>query len=67
MAPKKVGPRPTEPPGQATDAAEETVIVDIIEEPVPGVMVVTEFESVRTSDLEAPSPLPEGEESPDLA
>jgi hypothetical protein len=30
-------------------------------------VVVTEFESVRTSGPEAPSPRPEGEESPDLA
>jgi hypothetical protein len=45
----------------AADATEETVIVDIIEEPVLGVMVVTEFESVRTIELEAPSPQPEGE------
>jgi hypothetical protein len=58
---KKVGPRPTELSGQAAEATEETVIVDIVEEPVPGVVVVTEFESVRTSELEAPSPQPEGE------
>jgi hypothetical protein len=54
---KKVGPRPTEPSTKAADAAEETVIVDIVEE----------FGSVRTSGPEAPSPRPEGEESPDLA
>jgi hypothetical protein len=30
-------------------------------------VVVTEFESVRTSGSEAPSPRPEGEQSPDLA
>jgi len=49
------------------EAAEETVIVDTIEERVPGVVVVTEFESVRTSGPEAPSPQPESGESHDLA
>ena len=66
-APKKVGPPATEPSGQAAEATEETVIVDIIEESVPGVVVVTEFESVRTSGPEAPSPQPESGESHDLA
>jgi hypothetical protein len=66
-APKKVGPRPTKSSRRAATATEETVIVDIVEEAVPGVVVVTEFESVRTSGPEAPSPRPEGEESPDLA
>ena len=54
---KKVGPRPSEPSRKAAEATEETVIVDIVEEAV----VVTEFESVRTSGPEAPSPQPEGE------
>ena len=66
-APKKVKPRRTEPSRQAAGATEETVIVDILEESVPGVVVVTEFESVRTSGPEAPSPQPESGESPDLA
>jgi hypothetical protein len=66
-APKKVDPRPTKSSRRAAAATEETVIVDIVEEAVPGVVVVTEFESVRTSGPEAPSPRPEGEESPDLA
>jgi hypothetical protein len=56
-APKKTGPRPTEPPRQPAGATEEAVIVDIIEEPAPGVVVVTEFESVQTT-----TPLPEGGE-----
>jgi hypothetical protein len=64
-APKKVNPRRTEPSTQPAEATEETVIVDIIE--VPGVVVVTEFESVRTRGPEAPSPQPESGESPDLA
>src|SRR5262249_14162936 len=34
---KKVGPRPTEPSAKAAEATEETVIVDIVEEAVPGV------------------------------
>jgi hypothetical protein len=58
---KKVGPRPAEPSTKAAEATEETVIVDIVEEAVPGVVVVTEFESVRTNGPEAPSPQPEGE------
>ena len=48
-APKEAAPRPTEPPRQSAEAPDETVIFDIIEEPVPGVVVVTEFETVRTS------------------
>ena len=64
---KKVGPRPAESSTKAAEATEETVIVDIVEEAAPGVVVVTEFESVRTSGPEAPSPRPEGEESADLA
>jgi hypothetical protein len=64
---KKVGPRPTKSSRRAAAATEETVVVDIVEPVVPGVVVVTEFESVRTSGPEALSPRPEGEESPDLA
>jgi methionyl-tRNA synthetase len=66
-ASKKVGPRPTEPSTKTDEGSEETVIVDIVEETVPGVVVVTEFETVRTSGPEAPSPRPAGEESPELA
>ena len=61
QASKKVGPRPSEPSTKAAETAEETVIVDIVEEAVPGVVVVTEFGSVRTSGPEAPSPQSEGE------
>ena len=64
---KKVGPRPTKSSRRAAAATEETVVVDIVEPTVPGVVVVTEFESVRTSGPGVPSPRPEGEESPDLA
>lgn len=58
-APEKAAPRPTEPPRQAAEAPDETVIVDIIEEPVPGVVVVTEFESVRTNRPETPTSQPD--------
>jgi hypothetical protein len=58
---KKVGPRPTKSSRRAAAATEETVVVDIVEPAVPGVVVVTEFESVRTNGPEAPSPQPEGE------
>jgi hypothetical protein len=61
-APKKAAPR-TEPPRQPAQAFDETVIFDIIEEPVPGVVVVTEFETVRTSKPETPTLQPEGEEN----
>ena len=61
VAPKKVGPRPTKSSRRAVAATEETVVVDIVEPAVPGVVVVTEFESVRTNEPEAPSPQPEGE------
>jgi len=56
-ASKKVGPRPTKSPRRAAAATEKTVIVDIVEQAVPGVVV----------GPEAPSPRPEGEESPNLA
>ncbi len=52
---QKTTPRPAEPPTKAPEAFEETVIVDIVEEPVPGVMVVTELESVQTGRPETPS------------
>ena len=58
---KNVGPRPTEPSTKADEGTEETIIVDIVEQAVPGLVVVTEFESVRTNGPEAPSPQPEGE------
>ncbi len=48
---KKAATRATEPPPQG-DAAAEKVIVDVIEEPVPGVTVVTEFEATRVQGSE---------------
>jgi hypothetical protein len=40
----------------------ETVIVDMIEEPVPGVMVVTEFEA---TEIRGPNAKPEQPEQPE--
>jgi hypothetical protein len=42
-APKKAAPQ------QPVSATEETVVVDIIEEPARGVVVVTEIEAVQTT------------------
>jgi len=38
-----------EAPRQVMELPVETTIIDVIEEPVPGVVVVTEYESVRTA------------------
>ena len=66
-ASKKAAPRPTESLKQPAEASDETVIFDIVEEPVPGVLVVTEFEKVRTSRPETPTRQPEGGEGTGLA
>jgi hypothetical protein len=58
---KKAAPQPTELAGQPAEATDESVIVDIIEEPVPGAMVDAEFESVRTP--EEPGRQPESKDS----
>ncbi len=50
-APKKKRPAKTaarEALKQGADVPVETTIIDVIEEPVPGVVVVTEYASVRT-------------------
>ena len=39
--------RPVKPP---STAAVETVVVDVIEEPVPGVITVTEFEETKVRE-----------------
>jgi len=65
-ASKKAAPRPTEPPRRLAEAPDETVIFDIIEEPIPGVVVVTEFETVRTSSPATPTRQPEGGEAAGL-
>jgi hypothetical protein len=66
-ASKKAAPRPTETPRQSAEASDETVIFDIIEEPVPGVVVVTEFETVRTSKPATATRQIEGGEGSGLA
>jgi hypothetical protein len=55
-AARKRAPTPAvEPPRQLALAPDETVIFDIIEEPAPGVVVVTEFETLRTSTPASPT------------
>jgi hypothetical protein len=66
-APKKAVAPPSGAPTQLAEATEETVIVDIIDEPVPGVVVVTEFESVRISRPETDTPQSEGKEGSGIA
>lgn len=46
-APKQATPQSVEPLRRPAGATEEAVIVDIIEEPAPGVVVVTELESIQ--------------------
>lgn len=45
-------------PRQVAEVPVETTIIDVIEEPVPGVVVVTEYESVRTATPISPGRLP---------
>ena len=42
----------------------ETVVVDMIEEPVPGVTVVTEFEATEVRDESGATPAPPESEEP---
>ena len=51
-ATKKAPIKAPGPPPQQGDSAAETVIVDVIEEPVPGVTLVTEFEATRVQGSE---------------
>jgi hypothetical protein len=44
------------------EAPVETTIIDVIEEPVPGVVVVTEYESVRRQTPISPNGEPERDE-----
>jgi hypothetical protein len=41
-------------PRQGVEVQAETTIIDVIEEPVPGVLVVTEYESVRRAPRISP-------------
>ena len=54
LAKKKLPPKtakaPRKPPRQVVEIPVEDTIIDVIEEPVPGVVVVTEYESIRTGD-----------------
>ena len=52
---KRAASKKAVPPRQPAQAFDETVIFDIIEEPAPGVVVVTEFETVRTSRPASPT------------
>jgi hypothetical protein len=45
-------------PTQVSEVPVETTIIDVIEEPVPGVVVVTEYESVRTATPISPDDEP---------
>ncbi len=49
---KKAPTKAPGPPPQQGDAAAETVIVDVVEKPVPGVTVITEFEATRVQGSE---------------
>ena len=40
---------PSKTPRQAVEVPVEDTIIDVIEEPVPGVVVVTEYETIRTA------------------
>jgi hypothetical protein len=58
--PSKVAARkaPTKPPRQVVEVPVEDTIIDVIEEPVPGVVVVTEYETIRTATPISSSPEP---------
>jgi hypothetical protein len=42
----------------------ETVVVDVIEQPLPGVTVVTEFEATEVRDVSGATPVPPESEEP---
>jgi hypothetical protein len=55
--PKKKRPPRTvagKTPRQVADVPVETTIIDVIEEPIPGILVVTEYESVRKAPPVSP-------------
>jgi len=49
---------PSKTPRQAVEVPVEDTIIDVIEEPVPGVVVVTEYETIRTPISSSPEPKP---------
>jgi len=55
--PPKIAAR--EAPKQMVEVPVEATIIDVIEEPVPGVVVVTEYQSVRTTTPISPRGKPE--------
>lgn len=65
-AARKSVPRSTKPSMPLAEPRGEAVIVDMIEEPLPGVVVVTEFEAVRTKP-DAPVSKPGPTEGFDIA
>ena len=52
-------------PRQVVKVPVATKIIDVIEKPVPGVVVVREYESVRTATPVSPGPLPKRGEGND--
>jgi hypothetical protein len=58
---KKV--RPTKP---ALSPADETIIADVIEEPIPGVITITEFEETEVRNEGEGAGHPEGTPPPEL-
>jgi hypothetical protein len=49
---------PSKTPRQVVEVPVEDTIIDVIEEPVPGVVVVTEYETIRTGTPISSSPEP---------
>jgi hypothetical protein len=49
--PSKIAARkaPRKAPRQVVEVPVEDTIIDVIEEPAPGVVVVTEYETIRTA------------------
>jgi len=58
--PSKVAARKAQrkTPTQVVEVPVEDTIIDVIEEPVPGVVVVTEYETIRTATPISSSPEP---------
>jgi len=53
--------RPVKPPSTLTV---ETVVVDVIEEPVPGVITITEFEETEVRESKGPEEAEENGSAP---
>ena len=61
---KKVARRKVRAVKPPTTPVVETVVVDVIDEPVPGVTVVTEFEATEVRDESGATPAPPESEEP---